>query len=103
MSIEGELRQRAREIATHVRARAAQLSDEYLEAQKRAIQLKLEFDLSNRALKRTTDYQVMRGVDYLCPWCWIERGIENSLYPVPGTTRTDIFKCSNGHDFTVAL
>lgn len=101
MSIEGELRQLAREIARQMQGRAAEIRKEYLEAQKRAMELKAELDLANLASERAANFQVARGIDYSCPWCWVERGIKNSLYPVPGTARTDIFKCSDGHDFTV--
>jgi len=101
MSIEGELRQKAAEIAARIQKRASGLKQEYLDLQKLTSEKKAQLDSVNLAGERLTNFKIKIGIDYQCPTCWIERGIQSSFFPVPSAGRNDVFKCQNGHDFTV--
>lgn len=103
MSIEGELVQAAREAATHAQQRATHIHEEYLHAQKRALELKAQFDLANLALKRLDDFKVRIGRDLQCPYCWAERATQCTIYPVGGAPREDIYRCDYGHEYRVTF
>ena len=67
MSIEGELRQMAHEVASRAQNRASGLNREYLEAQKVAADLKAKLDFANLSLDRLAKFKVKIGTDYQCP------------------------------------
>jgi hypothetical protein len=102
MSFEGELIQKAREIASQLQRHETHLQSEYDEAQKRLLEAKAKRDLARSASKRGFDFQAKIGNDYQCPDCWMRSGVHEALYPVPGRhPREDLFKCSNGHMHSV--
>lgn len=61
MPIASDLVQKANEIAARVRQRASRIHQEYLDAQKLALDKKAEFDLADSALKRAADFKVTIG------------------------------------------
>lgn len=106
MSIEGEITQNAREIASRLQAAAMRIHKEYLEAEAEAEavaqQLKAKSDTACTAPKRLTNFSVKIGGDYQCPACWIERNSRSALMPKQSTTKDDVLECGEcGHSLTI--
>lgn len=97
MSIATQLAKEAEDLVSRLDRKAAKLDAEYLEAEKRAANLKAERDAARLAPKRLADYTVKLGVNYQCPRCWIERETRSALSSIPSTTGDDRLRCDRCH------
>jgi transposase-like protein len=93
MSLAGELKQIAQEVADHARARASSLQAQLtqIEAQKTAVSAKLAS--ARLATERLYHFQPEIGGKLQCPRCWIDNELRTALSPIPSITEDDRFRC----------
>jgi hypothetical protein len=102
MSIEGIIRQDAREVATQLQTSTSRLEKEYADLQTKADAIKAKRDLARTASDRRYNFPVKSGADYNCPACWIEREALGRLISRHGQPHEDIFTCATcGHTIPV--
>jgi hypothetical protein len=93
MSLEGKLRQIAREVADANVDRILAFEKEKLELDARQRELQAKLDAANLANDRLVEYEPRTKGDYMCPKCPINSGIAARLKPIDGTDRLDRFRC----------
>jgi len=88
-----EVRKAAMEIANEMVSRLTDRERELADIEKRKAEIQAECDAIRSAPKRLANFPVKKGIDYLCPRCWVEEGKTIPLSPIPSPTRDDNFRC----------
>ena len=102
MSIGGELKRLASEIARDVEAQKPSLEAELakIEAQKTAVEAKLR--AASLGPERTYNFQPEIDGQLQCPRCFIAGELQSPLFPIPSQTKEDNFSCRTCHfKFTI--
>jgi len=104
MSPDKQIRQIASEIAMHAHQRQAYLEREKLDLETKLAKKQIELDAANLAGKRFADFPVKVGADFLCPYCWVNRGRKLPLSHSSGTSSLDFLDCDAcGHRIEVFI
>jgi predicted RNA-binding Zn-ribbon protein involved in translation (DUF1610 family) len=91
--VEDRIREIAEALVEQSQAKADRLKAELIEAQQGVRKLTAELNAARLAPKRLQDFQIKRDVDYQCPRCGIQRGIQVAMTCRPGQQRLELFQC----------
>jgi hypothetical protein len=95
MSVEVGLTRLAADFAQTAQIRISSLQREIFELQNELAKKHAESKSAGGALERAANYPVTRGVDYLCPACWVLDGRESRLQLHEGSGAEDNFDCGS--------
>lgn len=103
MSSEKEFCRIANDFANTAQVQISRLEGEILELQKDLAKKQTQRNSATRALERAANYPVTRGVDYVCPACWVLEGATAILRNIPSDIPAeDGFQCSAcGRNFSI--
>jgi hypothetical protein len=88
------LRSQAERLALRAEQRALKLQAELLEIEAKKLAIEAELDLSKGAVKRLINFEIGRGVNRQCPFCWVENGIRSTLDgSIPSPSTHTILRC----------
>ncbi len=94
MSIAGELKQIASELAQGAQARMADLQRQLTDVETRKAQIEADLKAARLSPERVFNFQPQIGGDFQCPRCWIQNETKAVLAPIGGGTKTeDFFRC----------
>jgi hypothetical protein len=94
MSIQGELKQVARQLADSAKVRLARIEEEIAEIEERKAQLLSEREAVRNAAERALNFLPMRGIDYQCPRCWINHKTRAMMEPILSQKpKEDVLRC----------
>ncbi len=94
MSIGGEIKQVAAELARHLESRISHLQAELAEIEARKAEIEAQLKAARLDPERLLHFQPQIGTDFQCPRCWIEHEKRSALTPIKGRTKTeDYFRC----------
>jgi hypothetical protein len=83
------LRSQAERLALRAEQRALKLQAELLEIEAKKLAIEAELDLAKGTVKRLRNFEVGRGGNRQCPFCWVETGSNPRLTaPSPVQART---------------
>lgn len=88
----------AKELGLEAQARHRQAHAELLQLEAIISQKRTAAEAASMAHKRSLNFSPALGRELLCPDCWVNRGNQSALRPIPGTDDTDIMKCSVCHE-----
>lgn len=88
---------RAREAATDVQQRIEGLQNEILNLEQSVTEKKAALKLAMSAVHRLDHFRPEVGGDVQCPDCWVTRGVQASIVPIPSSTGDDLFRCNTCH------
>lgn len=92
--VEDRIREIAEALVEQSQAKADRLKAELIEAQQGIRKLTAELNAARLAPKRLQDFQIRRDMDYQCPRCGIQHGIQAAMTcRPPGQHRIDLFQC----------
>jgi predicted RNA-binding Zn-ribbon protein involved in translation (DUF1610 family) len=93
MSLDEQIRQIAGEVAAHAQQREARLEREKLDLETKLAEKQAALNAAHLASDRFSNFPVTLGIDFLCPYCWIEDGKKSILRRSSGTTTHDFLDC----------
>jgi len=88
-----QIRDLAAEISRDMVARLVGLENQLTEIEAQKTKIERECEAIRRAPERLARFPVQIGIDYLCPRCWMEKGLTSPLSPVPSLSADDLFRC----------
>ena len=72
----------------HLRKRAKELAEE-------AADIEQKLQLATSSSERLESYQPIIGAKPICPWCWIQDGVQHTMrYVSSGSDVIDIVRCN---------
>ncbi len=94
MSIAGELKQIAQEVAEHAHARVSSLQAQLTEIEARKSEVSAKLASARLAPERLYNFKPEIGGKLQCPRCWIDNELRAALSPIPSNTGNDLFRCN---------
>ncbi len=94
MSIGGEIRQVAQDLARNAQSHLSEIEREIAEIEERKTALMAQREFSRGAEERLFRFQPQIGGDFQCPRCWVDHEKRSVLTPIGGgTQREDFWRC----------
>jgi hypothetical protein len=96
MSIAGELKQMANDLARQAQARIPALKAELVEIDTQRAAVESQLNAAKQSEERASRFQSPIGLDEQCPDCWVKSEIRSPLYAIgadPDYPRADMYRC----------
>jgi hypothetical protein len=84
MAINTQLLHAAAELAERAEQHALASQRELAEIEARKVQLQAEYEIARRAAQRLATFEAKIGLNFQCPYCWIENERRSALSPSGG-------------------
>lgn len=84
----------AHDLAEAAKVTIPHLEKEIFELQTELTQKEAQREAAGRAIERAANYPLTRGIDRICPSCWVLDGVESTLRCVPSSTSDDLYMCN---------
>lgn len=87
----------AQHAAETARGKCESLHQEILDLEQRKAEKQAALELARTAVQRFDSFEPDIDGNLRCPDCWVSRGVESTLIPIPSDTSDDLFRCKTCH------